>query len=297
MSKIQTPNIADYANRVPSGKSWKKQERRFQIRIAIVMILITILAFIPIYVMISTSFKTNMEIYNDFFALPKHGLRLENYNNAFRLLARNMLNTICVVSIAVFLTLILSVVSGYVFATMKFPGKNILYLILISLMMIPGILYLAPNYALIQKYGIFNTWWALILPWISGGQVLGIILCRSSIEQLPKVLFEAAKIEGCSDIRMLIHIVVPLAKPILSTVAVIQMVNYYNDFIWPMMVIESNKKQVITVAVRIFSNAQGTTNIGAMFAGYCIATLPILILFLFTSRLYMEGMTAGAVKG
>lgn len=74
-------------------------------------------------------------------------------------------------------------------------------------------------------------------------------------------------------------------------------VDYYNDFIWPMMVIESNTKQVITVAVKVFNAAQGTTNIGAMFAGYVVATIPLLILFLCTSRLYMEGMTAGAVKG
>ena len=103
--------------------------------------------------------------------------------------------------------------------------------------------------------------------------------------------------EGCGPIRCLIYIALPLVKPILSTVAIMQLVSYYNDFIWPMMVIESNRKQMITVAVRIFTSAQGTVNIGAMFAGYVIATLPIFILFMFTSRLYMEGLTAGAVKG
>ena len=101
----------------------------------------------------------------------------------------------------------------------------------------------------------------------------------------------------CGQFSLLVRIAVPLAKPILSTVAVMKMVDYYNDFIWPMLVIESNTKQVITVTVRVFTSAAGTTNIGAMFASYVIATIPLLILFLFTSRLYMEGMTAGAVKG
>ena len=272
------------------------REMRFQFRIELALWVITFLAFVPILVMVVTSFKSNAEIYNDFFALPK-AVHLENYNNALKLLSASMANTLIVVCAAMALTVVLAAVGGYVFAAMEFPGKNIIFLVFLALMMMPGSLYLTPNYMLVQKYHIFNTWWALILPWISGGQVLGIVLCRNSIEQLPKDLFEAARIEGCGPVKTLWYIAVPLEKPILSTVAIMQIVSYYNDFIWPMLVIESNKKQVITVAVRIFMNAQGTVNIGSMFAGYVIATLPIFILFLFTSRLYMEGMTAGAVKG
>lgn len=277
-------------------RSRKVKERRFQIILELVMCLITFLAFVPIIVMLMTSFKSNVEIYNDFFALPKT-LQWENYQNAFDVLATNMGGTLTVVAIAVLFTLALAAVGGYVFATMDFLGKGVLFFLFLALMMIPGSLYLTPNYMLIQKYHLFNTWGALILPWISGGQVLGIVLCRNAMEQIPRDLFEAAKMEGCGPIRCLIYIALPLAKPILSTVAIMQLVSYYNDFIWPMMVIESNRKQMITVAVRIFTSAQGTVNIGAMFAGYVIATLPIFILFMFTSRLYMEGLTAGAVKG
>lgn len=236
-------------------KNKTRREFRFGFIVQAAIIILMLTAFIPVFLMIILSFKTNAEVYSNFFALPKT-LKFSNYSSAFGLLSQNMLNTICVVAIAVVLTLVLSVVGGYVFARMEFPGKNFLYMILIALMMIPGILYLAPNYTLIQEYGIYNTWWALILPWISGGQVLGILLCRNSIEALPVDLFEAAKIEGCGEIRNLIYIAVPLAKPILSTVAVMKMVDYYNDFIWPMMVIESNRKQVITVAVKVFTSSQ-----------------------------------------
>lgn len=278
--------------------SKKRAEFRFQGIVTVIIVLLLLISFIPIALMIMLSFKTNAEVYSNFFALPK-SLNWGNYSSAVGLLGKNMFNTVAVVAIAVVLTLILSIMGGYVFARMKFPGKNMLYVLLMALMMIPGILYLAPNYALVQQYGIFNTWWALILPWISGGQVLGIILCRNSVEALPIDLFEAAKLEGCGEIRTLVYITVPLVKPILSTIAVLKMVDYYNDFIWPMMVIESNAKQVITVAVRVFAASQsaGGGQIGPMFAGYVIATVPVFILFLFTSRLYMEGMTAGAVKG
>ena len=278
--------------------SKKRAEFRFQSIVTVIIVLLLLISFVPIALMIMLSFKTNAEVYSNFFALPK-SLNWANYSSAVGLLGRNMFNTVAVVAIAVVLTLILSVMGGYVFARMNFPGKNLLYVLLMALMMIPGILYLAPNYALVQQYGIFNTWWALILPWISGGQILGIVLCRNSVEALPTDLFEAAKLEGCGEIRTLLYITVPLVKPILSTIAVLKMVDYYNDFIWPMMVIESNAKQVITVAVRVFAASQsaGGGQIGPMFAGYVIATVPLFILFLFTSRLYMEGMTAGAVKG
>lgn len=278
--------------------SKKRAEFRFQSIVTVIIVLLLLISFVPIALMIMLSFKTNAEVYSNFFALPK-SLNWANYSSAVGLLGRNMFNTVAVVAIAVVLTLILSVMGGYVFARMNFPGKNLLYVLLMALMMIPGILYLAPNYALVQQYGIFNTWWALILPWISGGQILGIVLCRNSVEALPTDLFEAAKLEGCGEIRTLLYITVPLVKPILSTIAVLKMVDYYNDFIWPMMVIESNAKQVITVAVRVFAASQsaGGGQIGPMFAGYVIATVPVFILFLFTSRLYMEGMTAGSVKG
>lgn len=227
--------------------SKKRAEFRFQSIVTVIIVLLLLISFVPIALMIMLSFKTNAEVYSNFFALPK-SLNWANYSSAVGLLGRNMFNTVAVVAIAVVLTLILSVMGGYVFARMNFPGKNLFYVLLMALMMIPGILYLAPNYALVQQYGIFNTWWALILPWISGGQILGIVLCRNSVEALPTDLFEAAKLEGCGEIRTLLYITVPLVKPILSTIAVLKMVDYYNDFIWPMMVIESNAKQVITVA-------------------------------------------------
>ena len=276
----------------------KRANFRLQVMITLIILLLILISFIPIALMIMLSFKTNAEVYGNFFALPRR-LNWGNYSSALGLLGKNMFNTVAVVAVAVAFTLVLSAAGGYVFARMNFPGKKGLYLLLMALLMTPGILYLAPNYALIQQYGIFNTWWALILPWVSGGQVLGIILCRNSVEALPMDLFEAAKLEGCGEIRTLIHITIPLIKPILSTVAVLKMVDYYNDFIWPMMVIESNSKQVITVAVRVFAASQssGGGQIGPMFAGYVIATIPVFILFLFTSRLYMEGMTAGAIKG
>jgi multiple sugar transport system permease protein len=246
--------------------------------------------------MLLLSLKTTVQIYGNFFALP-NPYEWSNYNRAIGMLIPNMINTILVVSAGTILTVILCAMSGYVFARLKFPLKNFLFLAVIALMMVPGVLLLMPQFYLIQKYHIYNTWWALILPWAAGGQIFGIMLCRTSMGTLPLEMFEAARIDGCGEFNALIRIALPLSKPILSTIAVMQMVNYYNDFIWPLIAIETNSKQVINVVIRVFQSMTGTIDIGSMVAGFVFATLPLLLLFLCTSRLYIEGITSGAVKG
>ena len=140
--------------------------------------MILLLAFVPIFTMIILSLKTNVQIYGDFFTLP-HPVAWENYSMAVDRLIPNMVNTLIVVAVATALTALLAIVSGYVFARLDFPGKGFLYMCILALMMVPGILTLVPQYSLIQTYGLYNTWGALILPWIAGGQVFGIILVRN----------------------------------------------------------------------------------------------------------------------
>ncbi|MDR0583930.1 MAG: carbohydrate ABC transporter permease [Treponema sp.] len=267
----------------------------FQIIIFLIALVLLLLTFIPVFTMIFLSLKSTVQIYGDFFALP-NPVEWGNYNKAIGMLIPNMINTLLVVSAGTALTVMLCMMSGYVFARLNFPLKNFLYMAVIALMMVPGILLLTPQYSLVQKYGMYNTWWALVLPWAAGGQIFGIMLCRTSIAQLPGEMFESARIDGCGELRALVRIALPLSKPILSTIAVINMVAYYNDFIWPLLVIENNSKQVINVVIRVFQSVTGVVDLGSMVAGFVFATIPLLVLFIFTSRLYIEGITSGAIK-
>ena len=276
----------------------KRRFNGFEIAVTVITTIILLLAFVPIFTMIILSLKTNVQIYGDFFTLP-NPVAWSNYSMAVDRLIPNMVNTLIVVAIATALTALLAIVSGYVFARLNFPGKGFLYMCILALMMVPGILTLVPQYSLIQTYGLYNTWGALILPWIAGGQVFGIILVRNYMEELPGELFESARLDGCGELRAMAYIAVPISKPIIATVVVMKMIDYYNDFIWPLMAIESNSKQVISIAIRVFNAAAGAggVQIGPMVAGFVFATIPLFLLFLFTSRLYMEGLTSGAVKG
>lgn len=261
--------------------------------IALVLLL---LSFIPIFMMLILSLKSNVQIYGDFWSLPRP-LMFKNYNIAIGMLIPNMVNTFIVVPVATFFVVLLASVSGYVFARIEFPAKQGLFMVILALMMIPSILTLTPLYRLIQDLGIMNTWWALILPWIAGGQVFGILLCRTYITGLPAALFESARIDGATELICFFRIALPLSKPIIATLAIMSLIGQYNDFIWPLMAIDSNSKQVITVAIRVFQAATGNVDIGSMVAGFVFATLPLLVLFLCGSRLYIEGVTSGAVKG
>jgi len=260
-----------------------------------VSVLLMIVHFITIILMLFLSVKSNVQIYDNFWSLPSP-MHWENYSMAIDMLIPNMINSLLIVPIATFFTVLLASLSGYVFARLNFPGKNFLFIFILSLMMIPGILTLTPSYKLMQDIGLYNTWWALLLPWVSGGQVFGILLCRTFISNHPAALFEAARIDGATELQSYYKIALPLAKPILVTLFLMSIMGQYNDFIWPLMVIESNSKQMITVAIRVFQSSTGPLGLGSMVAGFVFTTIPLAVLFLFGSRLYIEGITSGAIK-
>lgn len=276
-------------------KSYSKKEKLIQIIITVITIFILFLAFIPIIMMVVLSLKSNVQIYGNFWSLP-WPLHFENYNVAVEMLIRNMLNSGIVVAVSTILTVGLASLSGYVFARLDFPGKNFLFMLIIVLMMIPSVLTLTPLYKLMQDIGLTNSWLALIFPWVSGGQVFGIMLCRTFIGEQPAELFESARLDGATEFQAYYKIAIPLAKPILTTLAIMNMMSFYNDYIWPLIVIDSNAKQVITVAIRVFESATGSIDMGSMVAGYVFATIPLLILFLCGSSFYIEGITSGAIK-
>jgi len=219
-----------------------------------------------------------------------------NYNVAFMKLLPNMINTIIVVVAATAGSAVLASMSGYVFARLTFPGKQLLYFLVLSLLMIPSVLTLTPLYTLVQDLGMKNTWWVLIIPWMAGSQAMGVLLCQTFIQSQPSSLFESARIDGASEFGCYLRIAVPLAKPILATMVIMNMNGFYNDYIWPLITIDSTSKQVISVAVKVLAGSGSTIQIGNQVAGYVIATVPLLILFLAGSRLYIEGLTAGAIK-
>ena len=271
-----------------------KRKTPGQILLIIILALFLVATFVPFVLMLSLSFKTNADIYADFWGPPRV-FHVEHYAKAFRAVSRYMGNSLFVCATATLGVVFLSSLSGYVFARHEFPFKGVLFYMIISLLMIPGILTLIPLFLLMRNMGLLNTRWALILPYISGGQIFGILLCRTFISEIPRDLFDASRLDGASEIQVYWNIVIPLSLPILATVGIMTSFSLYNDFIWPLVAISDNSKQVYTVALTIFAG-EHRLDMGPVLAGYAIGCIPLMLLIAFGMKYFIKGITSGALK-
>jgi len=222
-------------------------------------------------------------------------LNFDNYHQAWDVVAKYILNSIIYSSITCVGVLVIAGLSAYVFARFEFPGKQPLFFLVLALIMIPGILTLIPQFLLVKNLHLLNTWWALILPWIAGGQVGAIFILRTFYAALPEELFEAARIDGANEITIFTRIAMPLSQSILGVVAIFNVLATWNDIIWPLVTLQGDKLYPLALGIFSFRN-QYYTVWGELMAGYVIASVPLILLFAFTSRLFVEGLAAGALK-
>jgi ABC-type glycerol-3-phosphate transport system permease component len=260
----------------------------------IVLVALAALTLYPLAFMVMTSFKDQTE-YNTQFWLPMWPLHLENYTGAWDAIAPYMLNSVLVTAASAAGVVVLSCFAAYAFARFMFPGREFFYYLVIFLLMIPAVLTLVPSFLLIKSLGLMNTRWALILPYIAGGQVLAIFIMRAFFAGLPEELFEAARIDGAGEIGDFWRIGLPLTRPILATVAIMQVLSSWNDYVWPFLVVQDDSLKTLVVGLVIFQG-RFYTNWGPLMAGYTLASLPLLLLFFVGMRYFIEGLTAGALK-
>lgn len=261
----------------------------------LILAILLLLTFIPIAYLIILALKDNGQIYGRFWSLPRP-YRWTNFVLGWQVIWRPMINSIFASGIALVGTLTLASLAGYVFARHRFPGKEVIYTSILALLMIPPILTLIPAYVLILNLGMENTYWALILPWTAGGQVFGILLCRTFFATLPEEFFDAARIDGAHELQAFWWIALPLSVPILVTVAVVRLVATYNQFMWPLVVISNPRRHVVAVALTQFTSELGITDTGPRMAAYILAAVPLIILFSLGMRHYVRGLMAGGLK-
>ncbi len=293
---------AQESTRRGSGGHVTIRSRRAQLKaflgqatILTILLGLLLLTMVPIMNMLVMSLKDNGQIFARFWAFP-NPYRWENYNAGYTAMRIYIANTLFVSLVSMAGVVFLSSVGGYVFARQSFPGKSFLYLLIISLLMIPGMLTLIPSFMLVTDLGLVDTYWVIILPAIAGGQVFGILICRGFFAALPEELFEAARMDGCREFALYARIAVPLSWPIMVTLAIMNIVGTYNSFLWPLLTIQSPSRQVVAVGLREFTSQFGVTDWGPRMAAYVVATIPLLVLFVFGMRYYIQGVTSGAIK-
>jgi ABC-type glycerol-3-phosphate transport system permease component len=264
--------------------------------IHVVLIVMAVITFYPLIFTLFTSLKDNNQFYSTFWG-PAFPLHWTNYLDAWRQLDDSIVNTVFVGVVSAVGVVFLGSLAAYVFARYQFPGRDALFLAIIALLMIPGVLTLIPSFLLVKDFGLLNTYWALILPYIAGGQAFAIFVLRSFIASQPEEIFESARIDGAGEFAIYSRIAVPMAKPILGTLAILSLLSTWNDYIWPSVTLRNPELWTISLQLVSFSSQWGSLQqFGPMFAGYVIASVPLLILFMFTMRLFIEGLATGAIK-
>ncbi len=269
---------------------------RHDLPLHLLLIFLGIITFYPLLFTLFTSFKDNSQFYSTFWgpALPLHW---GNYTDAWRQLYPVLLNTIFVGVVSAVGTIFLASLSAYVFARHRFPGHDLLFYAIIALLMIPSVLTLIPLFLLVKDLGLLNTYWVLILPYIAGGQAFAIFVLRSFIASQPEEIFESARIDGAGEFTIYQRIALPMAKPILGTLAILALLSTWNDYIWPSVTLRNPELWTISLKLVSFSSQWASLQqYGPMFAGYVLASIPLLILFMFTMRLFIEGLASGAIK-
>jgi ABC-type glycerol-3-phosphate transport system permease component len=273
--------------------------------------LAAIFVLVPFWVMISISFKDLGQFLNSIF-IPTPPFHWENYVSGWNAVSGYIANTFVVAVVVTVVSLTISSLTAFTFARYDFPGKTALFYALIVLLMIPGILNLIPQYVLALQIDQFlarvqvdilgfdrpvisfmGSKWVLISFYIAARQVLEVYILRTFFTGLPKELFEAAQIDGAGDIRQYWHIALPLSRSILGTLAIMTTVFVWNDYIWPLVAADNYKTVAIGLA---FLTKQHSTSWGPLMAGYTIASVPLLVLFSFTMRYFVEGIASGAIK-
>lgn len=253
------------------------------------------LTFYPVVLLLLFSVKNNTQFYTKRFTLSLP-FYLQNFADAWSSgIATYMANSTFYAVVAVVLTLSAAALSAYAFARMRFIGKELLFYLVLGLLMIPGVLTLVPSFVLMIDLNLLNTRWALWLPYAAGGQAFAIFVLRTFFAGLPEELFESARIDGAGEFTILRKITAPLSKPILGTLALLQVYGIWNDLVWPLTVITDPKLKTVMVGLLTFTD-QFRTEFGPLYAGYVIASIPLIVLFAFTSGLFIQGLTSGAIK-
>lgn len=280
----------------------KRAKTRTRIMSIVTYVLLAVWAVIvlfPFYWMILTSVKSysayNSEYIPKFFTLSP---TLQNYVDAFTTvsLARYLANTMIFTVVTTFLMLLVITLAAFAFARLDFRGKNIAFIIFLSLMMIPNELVIITNYMTITNLDMRNSFSGLILPSVTS--VFYIYLLKENFEQIPDSLYYAAKVDGTSDLKYLLRVMVPISRPTLITITILKVIECWNSYVWPRLITDDEKYFLVSNGIQeIRENGFGRENIPAMMAAVVVISFPLIVLFLVFRRKIMEGVSRGGTKG
>jgi multiple sugar transport system permease protein len=279
-----------------------KSRRRKTTKNVIVYIFLAIWAIMvlfPFYWMILTSFKSysayTSEYIPKFFTLSP---TFQNYIDAFTAvpLAKYFLNTLIFTLATTGIMVVVTVLAAFAFARLDFKGKDLVFTLFLSLMMIPAELVVITNFVTITNWNMRNTFMGLILPSVTS--VFYIYLLRENFAQVPDDLYKAAKVDGTSDFKYLTKVMLPICRPTIVTVIILKVIECWNSYVWPRLITDDQAYFLVSNGIQeIRENGFGRENIPAMMAAVVVISVPLIVIFLIFRNKIMEGVSRGGTKG
>ena len=262
----------------------------------IVCVLVAAVMLIPFIWMLSASFQQNTEIFRKPFQWLPEIFRAENYTRVWTQVnfLQYYLNTIKVTVISVAIQVLTCSLAAFAFTKLKFPGRDKIFFAYIATMMVPWNAIMIPQFIIIKNMGLYNTHAALIL--IGSFNAFGVFLLRQNMLSIPGELNEAAKIDGCGVLRTYWNVIMPLSKGAVATLIILQFNQAWNDYLAPMIYLDSDSKKTIQLGLASFKQ-QYSADYGAIMAGTVCAVIPIIIVYAFAQKYIIEGMAHTGVKG
>lgn len=277
------------------------ENKRGKMLTYIILTIFVIIVIIPMAWGVGNAFRSNEELasisgFNIHTFIPKK-FTLRHFVTMFRNMnfARVMINTVIISLTVTFGNLLINAMAGYAFARLKFPGKNIIFLIFLATLMVPIEVLIIPLYGTIKNFGMMDNFSALIIPFLANA--FGIFYMRQFITNIPKELDEAAIIDGCNLFGVFTRVILPLLKSAMVTLGIIVFLQQWDSFIVPVTVMYSREKMVLQVALQDLQFGLYSNDYGVMFAGIVVAALPVIVVFLFLQKYYVEGISSSGLKG
>lgn len=288
------------------ASSYEQIERRARTRervrktvTYVLLVLWALIVLFPFYWMILSSVKS-YSAYNSEYIPKLYTLAptIQNYIDAFTTvsLGRYFLNTLIFTVITTGLMMVVIVPAAFAFSRLDFPGKNLVFTLFLSLMMIPNELVIITNFVTITDWGMRNSYIGLILPSVTS--VFYIYLLKENFEQIPDALYKAAKVDGTSDLKYLLKVMLPMTRPTIITIMILKVIECWNSYVWPRLITDDERYFLVSNGIQeIRENGFGRENIPAMMAAVVVISVPLIVLFLIFHKKIMAGVSRGGTKG
>jgi ABC-type glycerol-3-phosphate transport system permease component len=270
-----------------------KRTRRADRVAASILTLFVVIGLFPYLYMVETSLKSNRQFNNSYWA-PAFPFHFGNFSSAWGNVAPYILTSLIVAGVTMVICIILGSVTSFILVRFNFPGKKVFFGMIAVLLMVPGVASIIPLFTFMQHLHLLNSYPDLIIPQVATQTVLAVVLMKTFVEQIPESLFDAAAVDGASSGRIYWHLMLPLSRPIIGTVALMSVIAVWSEYFWPELTVTTNSLRTVPVGLQFFQG-ELTTSYGPLFAGYLIASAPLLILFVLLSRYFLAGIQGGLV--